>query len=259
MAGVVGRYVPPQHGAWAFLGLPVLLAATLVGLSGPVVILSLAWVVAYPWSYAALGLARSSRPQRFRQPFVVLSAVLVPLVVAALLVRPWLIWAGAVLAALFTVNLRYASANDERALANDAVFVIECSAMVPITWAVAVGDQTWPLPLVGPVPSSVWVLTIVCTMVLLGSTLHVKSLIRERRDRRYSRASRVLAVTAVPVSMLLATWWGLPSGLWLVAAFVVLAGRAFVVGDRPMRPGRIGMIELSGFVVVVVAAAFASG
>ena len=49
-------------------------------------------------------------------------------------------------------------------------------------------------------------------------------------------------------------WWGLSSGWWLVVPFALLAVRAFVVGRQPLRPGRIGMIELVGFVAVVLAA-----
>lgn len=130
--------------------------------------------------------------------------------------------------------------------------------MVPITWAVATGTQSWAPPPLSSVPSEIWVLTVVCALVLVGSTLHVKSLIRERRDPRYAVASRVVAVGSVAAAAGLAAWWGLPQGWWLVVPFVLLAVRAFVVGRRPLRPGVIGMIELAGFVVAVLAAVLAA-
>ena len=77
----------------------------------------------------------------------------------------------------------------------------------------------------------------------LASTLHVKSLIRERRDPRYARASLVVATLSVPAGVALAAWWGWPSGAWLIAPFVALAVRAFAVPGRSLRPGAIGMIE----------------
>lgn len=259
MASVHRTYVPPQHGAWAFLALPVLLALTQSPFTWPVALLAAAWVAAYPWSYALLGMVRARRKQRFRAPLVVWSAVLAPLVTVLVVARPWLVWVGAGFVGLFAVNLRYASRNDERALGNDVVFIVECAAMVPVTWAVAVGGQTLTPPGPASVPSQVWVLTAVCALVLLGSTLHVKSLIRERRDPRYAAWSRAVALAAVPVSLALAAWWGLPSGLWLVPPFVVLAVRAFVVGRRRrLRAGVIGMIELAGFVVVLAGAAAAA-
>ncbi len=56
---------------------------------------------------------------------------------------------------------------------------------------------------------------------------------------------------------MLALWWGLPSGWWLVLPFVYAAGRSFVVRDPGTRPGRIGRVELVGFVLRVVAAVLA--
>jgi hypothetical protein len=254
----VSSYVPPQHGAWAFLGLPLVLGAVVTPWTPLLVLLAVAWVAAYPWSYAAFGLVRAKRPQRFRAPFLVWSAVVLPAAAALLVWRPWLVWVGLGYVALFAVNLHYARRNDERALANDAVFVAECAAMVAVTWAVGAGTRSWTPPGVDAVPTHVWVLVVVCALVLLGSTLHVKSLIRERRDPRFARASHVFAIACVPASVALGAWWGWPSGAWLVAPFVVLAVRAYAVPRRALRPGAVGMIELGCFVLVALAAVLAA-
>lgn len=250
-------YVPPQHGAWAFLGLPLLLGALVSPATPLLLVLAVAWVGAYPLSYAALGLARARRPARFRRPLLVWLAVVTPPAVILAVARPWLLWVGLVYLGLFAVNLAYARRNDERDLINDLVFIAECALMVPVTWAVATGPQTLAPPPFGSVPDRVWVLAVACALVLTGSTLHVKSLIRERRDPRYATVSRVFAVGCVPGAVALGVWWGLPSGWWLVPPFLALAGRSFVVGRRPTRPGRIGMVELAMFVLVVVGAAAA--
>jgi hypothetical protein len=254
----MSSYVPPQHGAWAFLALPLVLGATVTPWTPLLLVLALAWVAAYPWSYAALGLARARRSQRFRRPLLVWSAVLAPAVAVLLVSRPWLVWVGLVYVAGFAVNLRYARRNDERALVNDAVFVAECTGMVLVTWLVGTGDTSWRPPRLDTVPAQVWILSIMCALVLMGSTMHVKSLIRERTDPRFAAASRVLAVASVPVALVLAAWWGWPDGAWLVLPFVALAVRAFVVGRRPTRPGLIGMVELGTFVLVAVCAALAA-
>ena len=252
------RYVPPQHGAWAFLGLPLVLGAVVAPWTPLLVVLALAWVAAYPWSYAALGLARARRKQRFVRPFAVWAAVVVPAGALLVLQRPWLVWVGAAYLLLFAVNLRYAAHNNERAIANDAVFVAECSAMVWVVWAVGASEGSWSPPSTGAAPAHAWVLVVVCALVLIGSTLHVKSLIRERRDPRYARASRAVALGSVPAAGALAAWWGLPHGAWLVLPFAALAVRAFVVGRRPLRPGVIGIVELGGFVLAAVTAVVAS-
>jgi hypothetical protein len=87
--------------------------------------------------------------------------------------------------------------------------------------------------------------------------LHVKSLLRERRDPRFARASRIFAVACLIASPALAIAWGLPSGWLLVAPFALLAARAFKDWSG-MRPGAIGMVELAAFVVVGLAVAGAA-
>lgn len=244
--------LPPQHGAWAFLALPLVLACTVVTPSWWTVVLAVAWFAAYPASYAGGRLLRDRRPERFRRPFV-LWAALAAVPAALLLLRfPWLAWVGVVLFALVAVNVRYARRNNERALANDLVVVTECALLVPVTWAVSTAASTVPLP--GTVPAQIAVLTVVCWLVLAGSTLHVKALIRERRDPRYARASRAFAVSSVVVSVALAAKWGLPEGWALVVPFAALAVRAFLVGRRPARAKVIGLVELAMFALVAVAA-----
>ncbi|MEO8106281.1 MAG: YwiC-like family protein [Actinomycetes bacterium] len=254
----MSAYVPPQHGAWAFLALPLVFGFVVTPWTPLLVVLAVAWIAAYPLSYAALGLVRAKRPQRFRRPFLVWSALVFPAVVVLLVWRPWLLWIGLAYAVLFAINLGYARHNNERALGNDLVFVAECSAMVAVTWAVGAGSDSWSPPSMTDIPVQVWVLGFVCAMVLTGSTLHVKSLIRERRDTRYARGSRAFAVACVPASIALAFWWGWPDGAWLIPPFLVLAVRAFLVGRHPMRPGMIGIIELGGFLLAAACALLAS-
>lgn len=247
--------VPPQHGAWAFLGLPVVLGAGASGWSWLLVPLAAGWVAAYPMSWAATGLVSAKRPQRFRRPFLVWAALATAPLLVLVVARPWLVWVGLACAALFAVNLRYARAHDERALTNDLVFILECSLMVPVTVAVADGTRTWSLP-TDVLDAEVGVLTAVCALTLVGSTLHVKSLIRERRNPRFLRASRAVALGCVPVVAAAAYPLGAEAA-WLALPFAALALRALLVPERSWRPGRIGMVELAGFVLVAGVAVLA--
>jgi len=248
--------VPPQHGAWAFLGLPVVVGWSLTHWTPLLLALALTWVGAYPTSYSLLSVVaerarRHPRPGRFVRPLLVWAVPTT--VLAALLVcfRPWLVWVGLAYLLAFAVNVAYARRRDQRALSNDVVFVAECAAMVVVTWAVGAGDGGWYPP--RPVPAEAWLLTAAVALLLAGSTLHVKSLIRERGDRRYARWSRAVAVLSVGVAFALAARWGLPSGMWLVVPFAYFAVRALAV-RRPTRPGRLGVIELVGFLLLAAAA-----
>lgn len=250
--------LPPQHGAWAFLGLPLALAATEAHLSWTWLLLLWAWVAAYPASYFALSMLRVRRNQRFRQPLAVWAALTIVPAAGLLALRPWLVWPLVAAAVLFGVNTVYARRNRERDIVNDLVFVLQCSGMVPVAWLVGADpSRTSPADLVAAVPGRVWVLTALCALVLVGSTLHVKSLLRERRDPRYAAASRAFAVVAVLVGVGLAVAWGLPGGAWLLVPLVALAGRAFVRDWSRARPGQIGIVELVMFVLTVAAAALA--
>jgi hypothetical protein len=253
---VRSAYIPNQHGAWAFLGLPLVLGLLVTEPAWALLALAVGWVASYPLSYAVFGLLRGGRSERFRGPLVLWGAVALPAAVVLLVARPWLLWLAPLGVVLGGTNAAYARARDERSLVNDLVFVTECAIVTWVTWAVgatAAGATAIPL---AETSTQVWVLVVVTWLVLTGSTLHVKSLIRERRDPRYARASRVYAVACIPAAVGLAAWWG-PGGWWLLAPFLVLAVRAFLVGRTPVRPGVIGAVELVAVLVTVAAAALA--
>jgi hypothetical protein len=243
------RVVPEQHGAWGFLLLPVVLGVAVGGWSTALLALVLAWVAAYPMTWAVTGILTAPRPQRFRRALVVWSVVAVPAAVGAAVLRPWLLYVGAAYVALLLVNLWFARHRRERALANDLVLVAECTAMVPVVVGVAAtGGGGWAVPVAAMTEPDVLVLALACAVTLVGSTLHVKSLIRERRNPRYAPASKAYAVASVAVmaAAVILTDVGWP----LVLPFLALAVRAFVVRDPRMRPARIGLVELACLVVL---------
>jgi hypothetical protein len=251
--------VPPQHGAWAFLALPLVVGVTVATWTPVLLVLAVAWISAYPWSYFALAAvrertARHPHPERFRRALALWSAVALPSLLTLVLLRPWLLWVGVAYAIAFAVNVAYAMRRDDRALANDAVFIIECAILVPVTWAIGATGRTLTLPDAMAVPTSVWILSCSVALLLTGSTLHVRSLIRERSNPSFARLSQGFAIVSLVISLALATWWGLPSGLWLVPPFAFAAGRSVAMRGANPRPARIGMIELVAFVLLAGAA-----
>jgi hypothetical protein len=246
--------VPPQHGAWAFLGLPLVVGIAVASWTPVLLALAAAWITAYPLSYFVLALAKDStsrhpHPERWARPLVVWGIITVPLLLALVLLRPWLVWPGLVYTAGFLVNVAFARRRDDRALVNDIVFIAECTLVVPLAWAIGSTGRTWALPDFASAPKSTWILTIAVALLLTGSTLHVKSLIRERANPAFARVSRSFAVASLVVAVGLAAMWGLPSGLFLVLPFAWMAGRSFIVNGSSA-PSRIGMIELVGFLLL---------
>ncbi|MBE1495773.1 hypothetical protein H4696_002873 [Amycolatopsis lexingtonensis] len=231
--------LPGQHGAWGFLALPLLLGIAATGWSFWLVPLAVAWVAAYPCSWALTGLLTARRPERFRKAARLWTPICVAAGVPLLVTHLWL---GGVLVAyllLFVVNLRLARARRERSLANGLVLIAECVLLVPVVAGVVDGE-------IGTLP--VLTAAVLTALALVGSTLHVKSLIRERANPAYTRASRAFAL-ASPVVVYLVSGHG-----WLVVPFVLLAVRAFWWHDPSWRPARIGLVELGGLVCVAAAA-----
>lgn len=251
--------VPPQHGAWAFLGLPLIVGIAFAPWTPVLLVLAVAWIAAYPWSYFVLAMVRQRRlraphPERYARGLQVWSLIAVPALVALVVLRPWLIWVGVLYAIGFAVNAAFAVRRDDRALVNDAVFIVECALVVPVAWAIGTSERTLAPLMPSAVPVQVWIMTAAVALLLTGSTLHVKSLIRERSNPRFAAVSQGFAIVSLVLSFVLATRWGLPSGLWLVPPFGFAVGRSYAMRHSSPRPARIGMVELAVFVLLAVAA-----
>jgi hypothetical protein len=241
--------IPPQHGAWAFLVVPVLVGFAVAGASPAGWLLLAAWICAYPVGYY-LGRAltarvrrgswsRLARRERSRAiPWAVLTAVLgLPLVVT----RPWLLVVAGLLAVLWAAGLAVAARRGERSLANDLMLVAQATVALPLTVAVVAG----PSALTGGLARPTLQATVIIAAYLAGSVLHVKSLLRAAGNVRFHRAN-------VAWHGVLALGTGLVTAWWLVGFLPALA-RSILL--RPgLRPGVIGGVEALVAVLVVVAA-----
>jgi len=247
--------IPGQHGAWAFLVIPLVLGFVITGWSAPAAVFSVAWVLAYPASYY-LGRAvvirwrrgtwsrLAKRELHDAVPWVVLAGI--PSVVL-LVLRPWLVWVGLVLAVLWAVSVWLTRTGHERGAGNDLLLVAQASIAVPLFWAIA--TDTPGLGIGDPAASQAWLAAFICLVFFTGSVLHVKSLIREADDRRWAIASRAFHVAALAMG-LISPWLLLPFGAAAVRAFVVPQGS---------RPAVIGAVEIVVSVLVVVGGALALG
>lgn len=235
--------IPPQHGAWAFLAVPLILGLAISGVTWPGVIFAVTWVLAYPASYY-LGRAFAVRTRRGEWSRIARRerSAAAPWAVAAgcgalvLAVRqPVLLIVGGALALVWWVSVRLAVAGRERGFGNDLLLVAQSLVALPLLWFVTTGSWS--------VPPSVWLAVGVCATYFVGSVIHVKSLIRESGDRRWHIADVVFHVLAL-------AWAAV--ALVLLVPFGLALGRAVVM--RPgLRPGVIGAVEIVVSVAVVAA------
>ena len=171
-----------------------------------------------------------------------------------LIARPWLCWVLLGYATLWLVNLAFASGRRERSLANDLVLVGECTLMLPVTVGIGAGERGW-VPPVAVLDSALAVPVAACAVALVGSVLHVKSLIRERGDARYARAAKDFSVAGPVAVAVVAGTAGAP--LWPALVLLLAAGRCWWV-PRTWRPARVGLLELGVFVLVATSFAVAA-
>ena len=245
--------IPAQHGAWAFLAVPLLLGFLIAGWSLPTALFAAAWVLAYPASYY-LGRAVVIRWRRGTWsrlakreltdavPWSVLATIPA---VALVVLRPWLVWVGAVLVALWAVSVWLTRTGHERGASNDLLLVTQAAIAIPLMWGIATDTPT--LGVGDAAATDAWLAAFICLVFFTGSVLHVKSLIREAEDRRWAVASRVFHVAALGMGLI---------SPWLLLPFGVAAVRAFAV-PQGSRPAVIGAVEIVVSVLVVVGTALA--
>ncbi|MFA7324500.1 MAG: YwiC-like family protein [Candidatus Nanopelagicales bacterium] len=240
---------PPQHGAWAFLILPLVLAAiagadTLVAL-----VFALTWVVAYPATYftgraGIFRLRRGSWTRKAREarraglPWMIL---LMAGVAVLLTMRPWILIPGLVTAGTWSVSLVLTWLGRERGITND-LLLVALSSLAPVVMSMVAEDDLS----LEAVPSDTWLASFACLLFFVGSVVHVKSLIREASDSRWRQASIAVHTVALVLAGLLSWWLVLPFGLAFMRTLMMRPG---------LRPGAIGAVEL--VVALILVASFA--
>lgn len=238
---------PPQHGAWAFLIVPAIIVSFLGAGNGIGLIFLLTWVSGYPVSYF-LGRALIMRIRRGSWtakaktelqsaiPWIVITFFGASYMVA---LRPWLLMYGIFVIALWSVSIYLSWAGRERGIANDLLLVGLASMEPVLMYQVAKNHSS----LVG-IPHGIWVAAMMSMLFFAGSVVHVKSLIREVKNRNWHTGSVVYHLVVLAVLLAVARPWYLavPFSLALVRTILVKPG---------LRPGTLGVVELGVSIALI--------
>lgn len=207
--------------------------------------LLLTWLAGY-FMFFATGLwLRSRRKARYWPPvraYAVLTAVLGLVVV---MIEPDLLRWAVVFAPLVSVSLWSSWRRADRSLLNDAVTVLAACLMTVVVAAVGThgGARSTPgLPGLTWLPGAdqvrPWVLTALLLAYFAGTVLYVKTMIRNRGDRRrYALSVAYHVVVCVPAAAV---------NPWLGLLFVALALRSAIVPQRwpGLTPAALGAGEI---------------
>lgn len=234
------QYLPPQHGAWAMLLLPYLVALVTAGATWAQIPLLIAWLSGYLLSYYAFLAVKTRRISRVRPQLRLYAAIAVPAGVLTVALCPRTLWFAPAYAGLLAINAWYAWHHDDRALANDLASVIQGCLMIPVAAMVA-----------GVSPVTVLEPFGVVLLYFVGTVLFVKTMIRERGDNRFLRGSIGYHAAAVVAAGLLAWPWAILFGWFLV--------RAAWLPRFSMTPKQVGFVEIGNCVALLALVAVVAG
>jgi len=229
------QFIPPQHGAWAMLLVPWLTGVLAAGFRWPHLPLLGAWLAGYLLSYYLLQSIKTRRISRFRPQLLLYGTVTTALGLLVIIVRPAVLIYAPAYAALLAVNGYYAWRRRERALINDLAAVAQSCLMVFVA-ATVTGIA---ISQVAPAAAAV-------LLYFTGTVLYVKTMIRERGNTTYRRASVIYHLLAVAAAVFLT--------IPIAATFVLLLIRAAVLPRFRLTPNQVGITEIVASTLVLITA-----
>ena len=217
-----------QHGAIVMALMPFLYGMLL---SDPIwahLSLLLGWACVYLLTYPFLSLFKGRNLELYRKwSWIYASAALI-FAIPALLHNWKILLFGAAMLPLLLVNIYYIKQKDERALLNDlagiAIFAI--AGMMAYYFA----DSKFDAP--------IWWTAIYPSLFFIGTTLYVKSVMRERKNPLYLKLS-------IGFHALLVALFALLGQPWLSVAFVLPLARAIYLPSKKLSVKQVGLFEIA--------------
>lgn len=241
-------WVPDQHGAWVMVTVPLLLGAVLAGPHWQLIPLTFAWYCGYFCFFAFSWWLRAStkRKRRYVAPVTVYGAISLLACVVILYSTPEVWRFGFLFAPLVLAALYETWRGRPRSLLSGLTTVVASALLIPV--AVFICDKPFTL--------RPWLFAIVVGLYFCSTVFVVKSLIRERANRRFWFESLGFHVFAVLVLLALVL---LGHAHWLgVLVYIGLLARAWWLprqverGARTYTPKDVGMMEMAWTLIVIV-------
>lgn len=194
----------------------------------------------FAFSATALWL-KTGRKARFRAPVLTYGALSAALGLLVAALQPGLLrWAPVFLVPL-SVGLVASARRRERALVAGLATTVGSALMTVVAYEAGPGTDY----------VASWRAATVLALYFAGTVLYVKTVIRERDDPRYLRASVGYHVVALAVVLVLGLITGF-GGPLLPLVFVGFLARSWLVPPRRPRPRPVGIGEILGTLVLIL-------
>ncbi len=217
-----------QHGAIIMALMPFLYGMLLTTPVWQHIFLLFAWCSLYLMTYPFFNLFKGKNLAFYQKWTLIYGSAALLFALPALLHNWRIIYFVAAMLPFALVNLYYIKQKNERALLNDLSGIL--------IFALA-GMAAYYFPN-GQFDANIYQVALYPTLFFSGTTLYVKSVLRERKNPRYLRASIIFHLLCVLIFALLQQYW-------LSAAFLPPLARAFWLPQRKLSAKQIGLIEIA--------------
>ncbi|RNE49571.1 YwiC-like family protein [Corynebacterium alimapuense] len=269
----VSPWIPNQHGAWAMLITPAIVGTAAgiaqwvaapesnIGSAVTIPLILIAWFFGY-FAFFAFGLvikARSAaRRARYLRPLTVYGSVSLVALVVALVISPQLLWWALPFAPLVLIAVWETLQHRPRSLLSGVSTTLASALLVPVLAMAGLGAET-PID----VPLSAWGSAAFLALYFSGTIPFVKTMIRQRGNRRYLIGSISYHVVAAALVIGAAVAWAGGLAGWLMAATMVVALVRSIAVPLSAQRGRawsakqVGMMEGPVILLASIAVLFA--
>ncbi|MDQ0227420.1 YwiC-like family protein [Metabacillus niabensis] len=225
--------LPKQHGAWAMLIIPFILGSDAGGFSFLHIPLFIGWLSLYLATYPILMYVKGKKKEYyFKWSSIYLGFALVFLVFVLIFKWQMLLF-GLAMVPFFFINIYFEKKKKERAFVNDVIAI--CVFCIGGIASFYLGT--------GYFNKEAFFIALLSFLFFLGSTFYVKTMIREKKNRRfhyYSWCYHLLLIVGIFL---------LVEEKQIILAYIPSTIRAFLLVGRKPTIMQVGILEIINSVI----------
>ncbi|OAB45306.1 YwiC-like family protein [Paenibacillus glacialis] len=225
-----GMVIPHEHGGWAMVIVPFTMGMMTGNPQWMHLFLFLAWFFLYMSSYSFLQMMKkNANRHRFMKWGSIYSSIAILSLIPPLVSYPPIFFFGPLLLVFVSVNIWHVKHKIERALINNLCAIIIFSLGGAAAYLLGGGgwDRTMAM------------IVIYNVIYFMGTVFFVKSVFRERKNKRWIVYAQIYHVLSVLIPMVL----GNP---WMMIGYVFPLVRSFALAGKQIKPTKVGIIEIVG-------------
>ncbi|WP_179298889.1 YwiC-like family protein [Evansella halocellulosilytica] len=234
-------YIPKEHGAWAMLIVPYWLGAAISGIGWIHLLFFIGVFSMYFAQAPLLTYIRNPKNSDVWPSFFVYVGIGAIFILPFLFFKWEIIYVGLIIMLLFVCNIFFAKTKRERLFINDFIAIVALSILLFV-----------PYILNGNTLSGEALTYFMITVLFFtASVFHVKSLIREKKNKVFHRFSHGYHITIVIAAYVL-NWYA------AVTVFLICLCKTVLIPKKLLkRPIHIGIVEIANSVIFFTIIVFA--